>query len=142
MFESRLPKYIRDRTKLENASDSVLNLGEIYLKNKEMEVGEGVKVVMLAKLKEDMSLAVQTGRDINNLAKWSHLTLPKKVGVTWFKLRKDPRSPFHLYFSTEEAQELTEIADKLDQAAKIMMPLGVEVNIEVVKPMELYFFRI
>ena len=85
---------------------------------------------MLAKLKEAMSLAVQTGRDINNLAKWSQLIVPKKVGVTWFKLGKDPRSPFHLHFSTEEAQELAEIANKLDGAAIVMMKLGLEVNIE------------
>ena len=50
MFESWLPKYIRDISKLENASDSVLNLGEIYLTNQDMVVGESVKLVMLAKI--------------------------------------------------------------------------------------------
>ena len=46
---------------METASAGLLNMGEMYLANKEL-VGEGIKIVLLAKLREAMDLAVKTGR--------------------------------------------------------------------------------
>ena len=63
-LNKKLPKYVRDRTKLETASDSLLNMGEMYLTNKAL-VGEGIKIVLLEKLRETMDF----GRDMNSLAK-------------------------------------------------------------------------
>ena len=92
-------------------------------------VGEGIKIVLLVKLREAMDLAVKTGRNMNSLAKWSQLTLPQRMGVTWFRLGQEPRNPFHLHFSNDEAQELLEVAIKLDKATLVLMEFGVEVNI-------------
>ena len=52
------------------------------------------------------------------------------MDITWIRLGKEPRNPFHLHFSNDEAQELSEVAIKLDKAALVMMKLGMEVNIE------------
>ena len=76
-----------------------------------------------------MNLAAKTGRNINNLVKWTILTVPQRLGVTWFRLGKEPRNPFHLHFSTDEAEELLEIAIKLDKTALVRMELGMEVNL-------------
>ena len=51
------------------------------------------------------------------------------MGVTLIRLGQEPRNPFHLHFSNDEAQQLLELAIKLDKAALVMMELGMEVNI-------------
>ena len=76
-----------------------------------------------------MNRAAKTGRNINNLVKWTILTVPQRLGVTWFRLGEDPMNPFHLNFSNDEVKELFEIAKKLDKTALVMMELGMEVNL-------------
>ena len=67
--------------------------------------------------------------NINALLSWTILDVPQRIGVTWFRLGKEPRVPFHLHFSNDEAEELMKIAIKLEAAALKMMKLGMEVNI-------------
>ena len=100
----------------------------MFLANK-ASVQESIKESLLAKLKEAMDLAVKTGKNINALVSWTILDVPQRIGVTWFRLGKEPRVPFHLQFSNDEAEELMKIAIKLEAAALVMMKLGMEVNI-------------
>ena len=51
------------------------------------------------------------------------------MGDTWFRLGQEPRNTLHLHFSNDEAEELLEIAIKLDKTALVMMELGMEVNL-------------
>ena len=53
--------------------------------------------------------------------------------ITWFRLGKEPRVPFHLYFSNEEAEEIMKIAIRLEAATLVMMRLGIEVDIEKIQ---------
>ena len=127
-FETKLSIYVRNRSKLETLLESINNIGEMFLANK-ASVQESIKESLLAKLKEAMDLAVKTGKNINALVSWTILDVPQRIGVTWFRLGKEPRVPFHLHFSNEEAEELMKIAIKLEAAALVMMKLGMEVNI-------------
>ena len=75
-----------------------------------------------------MDLAVKTGKNINNLVKWTILDVPQRVGVTWFRLGEEHRVPFHLHFSNDEAKELMDVAIKLEKTALVMEKLGMEVD--------------
>ena len=54
--------------------------------------------------------------------------MPQRVGITWFRLGKEPRVPFHLHFSNDEAKELMDVATKLEKTALVMEKLGIEVD--------------
>ena len=71
-----------------------------------------------------MDLAVKTGKYINALVKWTILDVPQRVGVTWFRLGEEPRVPFHINFSNDEAEELMNVAIKLEKTT-----FGMEVDI-------------
>ena len=77
-----------------------------------------------------MNLAKKTALNINNLVQWTILDAPPRVGITWFKLGVEPSVPFHLHFSNDEAEELMDVAIKLEKTALVMMKLGMEVNID------------
>ena len=76
-------------------------------------------------------LAIQTAKSINGLVSWSIWGIPPNKGVTLFKLGNVPRVPFHLYFSTEEAEELLSIVKELKAASDVVEKLGIEVDEEV-----------
>ena len=118
-FESQLPIYVQDRLELENVLDGISNMGEMYLANK-ISVQEGIKESLLTRLRVAMDLAVKTGKNINNLVKWTILDVPQRLGMTWFRLGNEPRVPFHLHFSNDEAKELMDIATKIERTALAM----------------------
>ena len=68
---------------------------------------------MLGRLRVAMNLAKKTALNINNLVRWTILDVPPRVGITWFKLRAEPRVPFHLHFSNDEAEEPCKVSLQL-----------------------------
>ena len=58
-----------------------------------------------------------------------HPRCTPRLGITWYKLGAEPRIPFHLHFGTDEAEELMEVAIRLDKTALVMSKLGMEMDI-------------
>ena len=60
-FETKLSIDVRNRTRLETLLESIDNIGGMFIAN-DASVQESIKESLLAKLKEAMDLAINTGK--------------------------------------------------------------------------------
>ena len=65
---------------------------------------------------------------MNALTQWSVTEKPDKVGISWFRLGKEVRQPFHLYFDKSEAMEVLEIVIDIEEMSRAAYKSGVPVD--------------
>ena len=104
-FEKILKYYVRYRTDLEKEVQTLLILESLK--------SVDATTQLWVRLGEIASLVHCTASSVNDLAKWSITEQPKVVGPTWYQLGSTTRTPFHLFVSLEEAQEISDIAKEI-----------------------------
>ena len=104
-FEKVLQDYIKYRAQLEDEVTSIINFRQIVEHVKSAEILGLLK----DRLNKIPDLILSVGRAFNNMTQWSVTDKPDSVGITWFRLGKQPRQPFHLFVDIGEAEEIADL---------------------------------
>ena len=113
-FEKVLQDYIKYRAQLEDEVTSIINFQQIVEHVKSAEILDLLK----DRLNKIPDLILSVGRAFNNMTQWSITDKPDSVGITWFRLGKQPRQPFHLFADIREAEEIADLVKTVYTIAK------------------------